>query len=305
VQFGYFPTFITDGSGGAVFRWYSVSPLQVFAQRILATGTEAFTHNGVAASTNTTRTRVSPDVAFNPATEEIYLSWQEMNSLQSQFGVYGQKIDAGGTRQWTDTGAVIRPVGSTAMSQVSIEAYGNGAMVFFVEELGIGNDRLFATLIDKNGTAVWSPAIITASSASSSKSRLETTLSTDGMALLTWSDDRVGDDDVFVQNVHGDSSLGRSCDLFLDGSAPTLIDFPEPFYVAAGSLTDLWVTAGFSGASCVDYFTATPATDPLSDPASGTGRYYLAHGDGHCQSYGDSSLNPDPRDDLDLSDPCP
>jgi hypothetical protein len=305
VQFGYFPTFITDGSGGAVFRWYSVSPLQVFAQRILANGTEAFTHNGVAASTNAAQLRVSPDAAFNPATGDIYLSWQEMNSNQSQFGVYGQKIDSGGALQWTSTGAVIRPVGSTAMSQVSIEAYGNGAMVFFVEELGIGSDRLFATLLDKNGTAVWSPAIITASSTSSGKSRLETTLSTDGMALLAWQDDRAGDEDVFVQNVQGDGSLGRSCDLSLDGSAPTLIDFPEPFYVVAGSLADLWLTAGFSTAACVDYFTATPATDPLADPGSSAGRYYLARGVGHCQSYGDSSLVPDPRDDLDLTDPCP
>lgn len=103
IQLGNFPTFITDGSGGAVFSWYSTSPLQCFAQRVLADGTEAFAHNGVAASTDSSRTRVAPDVSFQAATEEIYLFWTEMNSNQSQWGVYGQKIAPNGARRWTDT----------------------------------------------------------------------------------------------------------------------------------------------------------------------------------------------------------
>ena len=31
LQFGNFPTLITDGSGGALFSWYEVSPLQSYA----------------------------------------------------------------------------------------------------------------------------------------------------------------------------------------------------------------------------------------------------------------------------------
>ena len=53
LQFGNFPTFVADGSGGAVFAWYSSSPaLEVFAQRVLANGAKAFGASGVAASTN-------------------------------------------------------------------------------------------------------------------------------------------------------------------------------------------------------------------------------------------------------------
>ena len=49
LQFGNFPSFLPDGSGGAIFAWYTSSPaLQCFAQHIRADGSEAFPHNGSA-----------------------------------------------------------------------------------------------------------------------------------------------------------------------------------------------------------------------------------------------------------------
>ncbi len=91
LQFGNFPSFLPDGSGGAVFGWYASSPtLQCRAQRILANGAEAFVHNGALVSTDATRLRVSPGFAWAPATSQIFLFWTELNSLQSQFGLYGQ-----------------------------------------------------------------------------------------------------------------------------------------------------------------------------------------------------------------------
>ena len=60
LQFGNFPGCLSDGSGGAVFGWYTNSPsLQCWAQHVLANGTEAFPHNGAAASTNAAQLRVS------------------------------------------------------------------------------------------------------------------------------------------------------------------------------------------------------------------------------------------------------
>ena len=50
LQFGEFPYFTYDGNGGAVFSWYTNSPLQSYAQHILSNGTEAFGHNGSAGS---------------------------------------------------------------------------------------------------------------------------------------------------------------------------------------------------------------------------------------------------------------
>ncbi len=48
---------------------------------------------------NSKRLRVSPAFAWAGAAEEIFLFWTELNGGQSQFGVYGQKLDAAGVRQ--------------------------------------------------------------------------------------------------------------------------------------------------------------------------------------------------------------
>jgi hypothetical protein len=58
---------------------------------------------------------------------------------------------------------------------------------------------------------------------------------------------------------------------------------------------------------CLGRFTDNPITDHSSELAIGKYRYYLARGVNCCleQGYGDSSLDHDPRDDLDLKNPRP
>jgi hypothetical protein len=95
------------------------------------------------------------------------------------------------------------------------------------------------------------------------------------------------------------------CSLSLVETGPTLIHFPPPSSIAAGLLSELRTGRDFAEAACLGTFVDSPVPDPIGDPPVGDGYYYLARGDGHCASYGDSSLDPDPRDDLDLADPCP
>ena len=84
LQLGNFPTFLYDGAGGAVFAWYTSDPaLQSFVQHINADRTEAFPHNGVAVSTNASQVRVEPSAAYNPQTKDIFVSWEEEDSVQS------------------------------------------------------------------------------------------------------------------------------------------------------------------------------------------------------------------------------
>ena len=207
LQFGNYPKFVPDGTGGAVFSWYdTASQLQCYAQHVLADGTEAFPHNGSAASTNGTRVRVSPSAAFNPSTGETFLFWPEKNSSQSQSGVYGQKFDSVGNRQWTSDGAVVVPVGTDEITQVRCLTEGPGAFVFWVQSAGLGQDWLHGARLDGAGSI--DVPRFDVSSAPSDKSRLVTGRSTDGFAILTWQDDRNDAGDIFAQNVNPDGSLG-------------------------------------------------------------------------------------------------
>jgi hypothetical protein len=207
LQFGNYPKFVPDGTGGAVFSWYdTASSLQCYAQHLLADGSAAFPHNGSAASTNVTRVRVSPSAAFNPSTGETFLFWEEESASQTESGVYGQKFDSGGNRQWTDNGAVVVPVGVDQITQVRCLTEGPGAFVFWVQTVGLNQDWLFGARLDGAGSI--DIARFDIGSTPSNKSRLAAGRSTSGFAVLAWKDDRDDAGDILAQNVNSDGSLG-------------------------------------------------------------------------------------------------
>ncbi len=207
LQFGEFPYFTYDGNGGAVFSWYSSSPsLQVFAQHILSDGTEAFGHNGSVGSTNTSNVRVSPSASYNPATQETFLFWTEEDSNQFTNGVSGQKFNSAGARQWGDGGLTIVPLGSDSQIFVENVQIGTGALVFWFDQPGFGSGTIQATKLDGTGATVC--AQFPVSSASSDKSRLAAGIASSGLSALTWEDDRNGENDIYIQNVNADCTLG-------------------------------------------------------------------------------------------------
>ncbi|MHC5114499.1 MAG: hypothetical protein ACYTGP_08745, partial [Planctomycetota bacterium] len=220
LQNGNFPGFVTDGAGGAVFGWYGVGPLQCYVQRILANGAEAFAHNGVAASTDATRLRVAPSVDYIGATGEIFLFWTELNGAQSQWGLYGQKFDASGARQWGAEGKTLLPLGGAEITLVRTLAFADGAIVFHSDAPGgFGTDRILAARLDTNGDHVWSPSFTEACSLPSSKMRLSVDLTTSGVAVGAWTDERNDSGDIYAQNVNRDGTLGRrNADVNGDGT---------------------------------------------------------------------------------------
>jgi hypothetical protein len=239
LQIANFPQFVSDGTGGAVFSWYSVSPLQCHAQRVLANGTEAFGHDGVVVST-VARERTLPAVTFDPSTADTYVFWrEEVGGPTPTFGVYGQKLDAGGIRQWGAGGVVVAALSPTEITQVrQVDATG-GRIVAWVETLAFGNQRLRVARVAADGSLPWDPDTVLASSVASGKSRLAAAASGSDGAILVWSDARADEGDVFAQNVNADGTLGPflSCEqgtvnsgagpvadvLFVNGSTGTVV----------------------------------------------------------------------------------
>jgi hypothetical protein len=219
LQMGNFPDFILDGSGGAVFSWYDASTLalQCYAQHVLANGTEAFPHNGSAVSTNATRVRVAPWAAFNPSTNETFVFWEEESSDQSQSGIYGQKLDAAGNRQWTNDGAVVVPVGSDGVMGARCETQGAGAFAFWLRSPAFGQDRLLGARLTGGGGIDIAPFYV--ASVVSQKSLPESAKSVAGYAILAWSDTRTDEGDILAQNVNPDGTLGTAGAGISEGSA--------------------------------------------------------------------------------------
>ncbi len=75
---------------------------------------------------------------IDSSTGATYLFWTEQNSGQSQSGLWGQRFDAAGNRQWGNTGTAFVPIGSPQVLQVRAQVSGGGAFVFWVRVPSFG-----------------------------------------------------------------------------------------------------------------------------------------------------------------------
>ncbi len=217
LQIANFPPFVSDEMGGAVFAWYSSSPtLQVRAQRILANGTEAFTSQGVEVSTNGTRVRVGGSAAFNPVTEETFVSWTEQTSNQSQSALYAQKFDVSGVRQWTDDGRGLMPMSTDQIFGMSILTIEEGALVTWIHSPTLGNDPIYSIRVDSNGDFSWLPPLAEVCILPTGSSRLVGSMGSEAFAAYAWTDGS-SNGDIYAANLNGDGSLGNQVVLFRDG----------------------------------------------------------------------------------------
>ncbi|MEZ5977641.1 MAG: hypothetical protein R3F34_05415 [Planctomycetota bacterium] len=216
LQFGNFPTFITDGGAGAVFGWYTSSPaLECRAQRVTGNGTEVFAHNGVAASTNAAFDRVDPWVGYDPATRAVYLVYEELSLSTS--GISAQKFDVAGVRQWTNNGVALVGQDSEEHTNARGVLRGTELAAFWVASPGFGQDRVESLRVDTNGAAIGS--VLGVATASTEKFRLSSALAADGDAVLVWQDGG-SSEDVRAQNVTAHGTLGLP--LTIDGDTLSL-----------------------------------------------------------------------------------
>jgi len=208
LQLGNYPAFVTDGAGGAIFSWYTSSPLQSYVQHINADGSEAFAHNGVPVSTNASQIRVSPSAAYNPATKEIFVSWEEENSVQSMSGVYAQKFDASGNRQWGDSGLVIVPLQNSNNAELAERTVliGDGAFVFWIDQQANLNGLLQGIRLNNDGSSYC--AQFPVSSVVAQKSRPWTAQAMNNNTVVAFQDYRSGNSNLYIQNVNPDCTLG-------------------------------------------------------------------------------------------------
>ena len=83
---------------------------------------------------------------------------------------------------------------------------GTGALVFWVDPPGYGSATIQAVKLDGAGSFVCPQFGI--STAPADKSRLSAGIASSGLAALAWEDDRNGENDIYIQNVNPDCTLG-------------------------------------------------------------------------------------------------
>jgi len=209
LQFGNFPEFDTDGSGGAVFSWYdTANGLDVFAQHLASDGTELFAHNGTRCSTAAGE-RVSPAARYDAATDSLYVAWVELSNNQSWQGVSAQRFDTAGNRIWGDFGQTVSPTDSRESGSINLQIMEGDLVTTWIEGgLSFGMDTVHASRLDENGSPVWNLDPNPVASNPAPRSRLTTALSTEGFVIAGWQSGSTGTADIETHNINPDGTLG-------------------------------------------------------------------------------------------------
>ncbi|MFO1051521.1 MAG: hypothetical protein U1F36_04865 [Planctomycetota bacterium] len=201
----------SDDAGGAVLCWH-FTPLNVFSTRIqhvAANGTEMFLHNGIDVSAEANVSKLDPAFFFAPSSGETFVAFNVRNPTQSQWGVSVQKLDSTGAVAWGPDGIRVEPLDAVNESAQRIVPFGDGAMVFYLQQPGATPPAsIRAVRMKGNGQIAWGAPAIPVSNAVAEKLWPVVRVNASGVAQIAWTDRRVDSGDVLVQNLNPNGTLG-------------------------------------------------------------------------------------------------
>jgi hypothetical protein len=192
-----YPKITSDGSGGAIITWMDGrSGNYIYAQRVNASGTVQWTANGVAitAPGNPAWPTIASD-GFGGA----IIAWYESD-------IYAQRV-ANGAIQWTPSGVPICTAQNNQHGPIIVSDGSNGAIITWQDERN-GNWDLYAQRVDANGAVEWAENGVPICTAQGNQYICPIIVSdSSNGAIITWTDERNGNLDIYAQRVFSDGSL--------------------------------------------------------------------------------------------------
>lgn len=211
LQFGNYPTFVSDGSGGAVFSWYTASPLQCLVQWVTRTGTRLFATGGLTVATGTSVERVNPSATVDPVNRRIYVNWVEHIPNSSIYGAGAQAIDSTGARLWDPVGGLaIAPLETVYQMWQPRASMMAGSPVFtWTRTTSFGSETTFAQTYSDAGAGLWPAPVALTGVTSTGRWILENGGNAAATNLLNvWETGAIGTVDIVGCRLNADGTLG-------------------------------------------------------------------------------------------------
>ena len=127
----YEPQLVSDGSGGAIITWSdyrSGSNLDIYAQRVDASGNALWTDNGTAICTAANHQEY-PYIVSDGSGGAI-IAWRDYRSGSGNEDIYAQRVDASGSTLWTDNGTAICNAANTQdVPKIVVDGSGGAIIV--------------------------------------------------------------------------------------------------------------------------------------------------------------------------------
>lgn len=139
------PQLISDGSGGAFITWEDWrSHGEIFAQRVLANGSMAWTDDGISLC-SATGDRDSPVIASDWSGGAI-VAWEDYRGPESD--IYAQRIDADGNAQWETDGIKVCTATDFQEDPRIMPSTAGGAIVIWEDDRNGSDKDVYAQRVD-------------------------------------------------------------------------------------------------------------------------------------------------------------
>ena len=221
------PCLVSDGAGGAVIAWEDVragSSVNLYAQRLSASGAALWTAGGLAVVTST-GAQDSPVIAEDGDGGAI-IAWRDTRNGNDD--VYAQHLLSSGFNAWPVNGAAICSLAGTQTAPAICADGAGGAYIAWTDQRA-GNSDIYAQRVDTGGTRLWTSGGVAVISAALSQGTPRILSAGASGALIAWLDDRSGSPLPYVQSITASgaprwNAAGvQACALAGSWSAPMLL----------------------------------------------------------------------------------
>lgn len=198
------PRVVGDGAGGAIVSWADgriAAAYVIYAQKISAAGTTAWTANGVALC-NAGGGESSPRMVTDGAGGAI-VAWVDYRTGVS-YDIYAQRISSAGLLQWTTAGRDICTASGT-QTAISLAADGvGGAVVAWADFRNASHYDIYAQRVAAGSNLYWSSGGVAVCGATGAQGSPKCVADGSGGAFIVWDDERVaGDQNIYAQRMSG------------------------------------------------------------------------------------------------------
>ena len=184
------PTMVSDLSHGAIIAWNDSrnagTATDIYAQRIISTGTVSWTANGVAVSTAANNQGL-PQI-ITDGTGGAIVVWNDFRS-GSDYDVYAEEIGPTGSIGWTTNGVIVCAQASDQKNPKLVED-GNGGAIFTWQDARNGTRDIYVLLLNGGGGAEWTATGVLVSDAGNNQQNPVVATDGNGGAIITWEDYR-------------------------------------------------------------------------------------------------------------------
>ncbi len=192
------PVIVTDGAGGAIIAWND--PSDIYAMRVQDNGILLWTVGGVAV-TAATYTQQGAKIVTDGNGGAI-IAWQDYRN-GSDYDIYAQRMDGNSNALWMADGVALCTTANTQYINEIVTDENGGAIVSWHDVSGSGSIT-FAQRVNRNGLVQWTANGSPVCTGTGGQVAYGMIPDGAGGCLVAITDNRNGDDDIYLQRVSGE-----------------------------------------------------------------------------------------------------